>query len=83
MSHFDVGGAERVAVNIAKSQTEGFEYHVVELIRAHSAFTKVFIKELEDAGIKYHRGWCQRCIFIICLSVSPQLPFRCGLSFCF
>ena len=34
----------------------GFEYHVVELIRAHSAFTKVFIKELEDAGIKYHRG---------------------------
>lgn len=56
MSHFDVGGAERVAVNIAKSQTEGFEYHVVELIRAHSAFTKVFIKELEDAGIKYHRG---------------------------
>lgn len=50
MSHFDVGGAERVAVNIAKSQTEGFEYHVVELIRAHSAFTKVFIKELEDAG---------------------------------
>mgnify|MGYP001521766187 FL=1 len=56
VSHFDVGGAERVAVNIAKSQTEGFEYHVVELIRAHSAFTKVFIKELEDAGIKYHRG---------------------------
>ena len=31
VSHFDVGGAERVAVNIAKSQTEGFEYHVVEL----------------------------------------------------
>ena len=23
VSHFDVGGAERVAVNIAKSQTEG------------------------------------------------------------
>lgn len=46
-----------MAVNIAKSQTSDFEYHVVELIHAHSAFTKVFIKELEDTGIKYHRGF--------------------------
>ena len=57
ISHFDVGGAERVAVNIAKSGTEGFEYHVVELIRARSTFTRVFIRELEDAGIRYHRAY--------------------------
>ncbi len=57
ISHFDVGGAERVALNIAKSESEGFEYHIVELIRAHSPFTKVFIKELEACGIKYHRGF--------------------------
>ena len=48
VSHLDVGGAERVAVNIAESATEGIEYHVVELIRAHGAFTKVLIKELQD-----------------------------------
>lgn len=56
VSHFDVGGAERVAVNIAKSRTEGYEYHVVELLRAHSQFTKVFTKELDEAGISYHRA---------------------------
>ena len=56
ISHFDVGGAERVAVNIAKSKTEGFEYHVVELIRARSRVTPVFIAELDDAGIRYHRA---------------------------
>ena len=44
VSHFDVGGAERVAVNIAKSRTEGYEYHVVELLRAPSQFTKVLTK---------------------------------------
>lgn len=56
VSHFDVGGAERVAVNIAKSRTEGYEYHVVELLRAHSQFMKVFTKELDEAGIRYHRA---------------------------
>ena len=57
ISHFDVGGAERVAVNIAKSRSEGFEYHVVELIRARSQFTRVFIDELEATGIRYHRAF--------------------------
>ena len=46
ISHFDVGGAERVAVNIAKSKTADMEYHVVELVRARSLFTRVFIREL-------------------------------------
>lgn len=56
ISHFDVGGAERVAVNIARSGTEGYEYHVVEIVRAHSAYTRVFIDELKSVGIRYHRA---------------------------
>ena len=32
ITHFDIGGAERVAVNIAKSQTTGMEYHLVEVV---------------------------------------------------
>ncbi len=56
VTHFDVGGAERVAVNIAKSRTEGCEYHIVELVHARSQFTKVFINELREAGIRYHRA---------------------------
>lgn len=64
ISHFDVGGAERVAVNIAKSDNPQIEYHVVELIRAHSPFTRVFINELQQAGISYHR-------FIV-----PQIHFH-------
>lgn len=55
ISHFDVGGAERVAVNIAKSDNPEIEYHVVELIRARSSFTQTFVEELREAGIKYHR----------------------------
>lgn len=55
ISHLDVGGAERVAVNIAKSVSPGFEYHVVEVVRAHSPFTRTLLQELREAGIAYHR----------------------------
>lgn len=51
-----MGGAERVAVNIARSSTPGIEYHVVELIRTRSEFTSQFIGELRSCGIKYHRA---------------------------
>lgn len=56
ISHFDMGGAERVAVNIARSESPQFEYHVVEVLRAHSGFTATFIDELHEAGITPHRG---------------------------
>ena len=51
-----MGGAERVAVNIASSKSPDFEYHIVEVVRAHSQFTDTFIDELRTAGIKYHRA---------------------------
>lgn len=56
ISHFDMGGAERVAVNIARSGNPAIEYHVVELIRTRSEFTSRFIEEMRSAGIKYHRA---------------------------
>lgn len=56
ISHFDVGGAEKIAVNIAKSGNPKIEYHIVEVIRANTPFTKVFIEELQKSGIKYHRA---------------------------
>ena len=57
ISHLDVGGAERVAINMAESPTEGISYHVVELIRAHGAFNKVLTAELRVHHIRYHRGF--------------------------
>lgn len=56
ISSLGMGGAERVALSIALSRTEGFEYHIVEVIRGHTDYTDVFIKELESKGIKYHRS---------------------------
>ena len=57
ITHFSLGGAERVAANIAESQTNGMEYHVVEIMRGRTAYTPKFIGELEKAGVRCHRSW--------------------------
>ena len=57
ITHFSLGGAERVAANIAESQTHGMEYHVVEILRGRTAYTPKFIAELEQAGVRCHRSW--------------------------
>ena len=57
ITHFSLGGAERVAANIAESQTHGMEYHVVEIMRGRTAYTPKFIAELENAGVHCHRSW--------------------------
>lgn len=56
ISHFELGGAERVAINIAKSRNEQFSYHVVEVQRGCSAFSFQLMEEMERAGIVYHRS---------------------------
>ncbi|MGN0282404.1 MAG: glycosyltransferase [Prevotella sp.] len=56
ISHFDLGGAERVAASIAKSETDGIEYHVVEMMRGSSAFTSEFVRELQACGVVCHRS---------------------------
>ena len=57
ITHISLGGAERVAANIAESQTPGMEYHVVEIMRGRTAYTPKFIGELEKAGVRCHRSW--------------------------
>lgn len=56
ISHFDLGGAERVAINIAKSKNKDFEYHVIEVAHGNSSFTPVLINELEAGSVIYHRS---------------------------
>lgn len=52
----DLGGSERVAINIAKHKDNDVEQHIVELMRGNSAFTEGIISELEENGIPYHRS---------------------------
>jgi len=52
-----MGGAERVAANIAMSDYWEVEYHVVEVMRGRSAFTQELISELKAAGVICHRSW--------------------------
>jgi len=56
ITHFDMGGAERVAASIAKSPAADMEYHVLEVVRGRSAYTKVFIGELRQGGVRCHRA---------------------------
>ncbi len=56
ISRLDVGGAERVAISIAKSQTSGCVHHIVELQRGHGEYTKELIAELQQCGIHLHRS---------------------------
>ena len=56
ISHIDIGGAERVAINIAKSKNPEFEYHVVEVVRSDSEFARQLTKELESSNVYVHRS---------------------------
>lgn len=56
ISHFDIGGAEKVAFNIAKSHNPDIEYHIVEVIRGTSEFSEKFIQEAEINNIPIHRS---------------------------
>jgi glycosyltransferase involved in cell wall biosynthesis len=56
ISHFEIGGAERVAISISKSRNPDIEYHVVEVLRGRGQFAANFIPELKEAGIIYHRS---------------------------
>lgn len=63
VTHFDLGGAERVALNIAESVSPGVECHLVEVVRAHSAYTPQFINEMREHGIYYHRAFVPQYSF--------------------
>ena len=56
ISHYELGGAERVAMDIAQSGSKDFEYHLVEVIRGRSPFTRELLEEMRAGGIRYHRS---------------------------
>lgn len=56
ISRFDIGGAERVALNISKSRSKDIKYHLIEVAAADSGYTVQFIKEAEDNGVTVHRA---------------------------
>lgn len=56
ITSFDLGGAERVALNIVESPNKNFEYHLVEVVRGRSEFTKGILDELERHNVTYHRA---------------------------
>lgn len=55
ITHFDLGGAERVAANIAKSPSADVDYHVVEVLRSRTPYARDFAEELKRNGIAIHR----------------------------
>lgn len=56
IAHAALGGAERVALNLATSQSTQIEYHVVEVLRGNDSVTQGLLAELKDAGVKVHRS---------------------------
>lgn len=54
VSSFDIGGAERVAFNIAKSKSSEFEYHLFEVYHSDSRFAQQVRQELRTEGIRFH-----------------------------
>lgn len=67
ISHFDLGGAERVAINIAKSKSPEFQYYLFEVVKGNSLFTTELKKELEKNGIKYYSSPFKNKKTAICL----------------
>lgn len=49
----DLGGSERVAINIAKSTNENFSYYVVEVKKGCSHFNEYIKKELRESDVQY------------------------------
>ena len=76
ISHFDMGGAERVAANLAMAP--GVEAHVVEIMRGRSSFTHGFISELTAAGVHIHRAWMPdiRWHFVVERLTALLFPLR-------
>ena len=83
LSHFDVGGAEKIAINIAKSKSPEIEYHIVEVIRSRTPFSNVFVREMQDAGIKYHRAFFPEIEFHYLFERIASLVFPLWFFFVF
>lgn len=67
ISSLDLGGAERVAINIAKSKNPNFRYHLFEVVKGTSDFSCSLKKELKENGIVYHCSPFKNTKIAICL----------------
>lgn len=67
ISSFDMGGAERVAINIAQSTTPGYKYYLVEVVKGHSDFTTQLKQEFQEHGITYFCSPFQNKKIALCL----------------
>ena len=56
VTNFDLGGSERVAINIAKAKRNAIEYHIIEVCKGNSQFSKELIQEIIKSNIKPHRS---------------------------
>ena len=66
ITHFDQGGAERVAVNIAKSRSSVFRYHIVEVAKTSGEFRSRFLKECNDCNITVYKSFvCNKKLAIL------------------
>lgn len=54
ISSIDIGGAEQVAFNIAKYSSSDIDYHIVEVVKSNSEFSKKIKDDLKERGIKFH-----------------------------
>ena len=54
ITNFDLGGSERVALNIAKSDSKDFQYHIVEIVKTSGEFRKKILRECKDSGVVVH-----------------------------
>ncbi len=54
ISHFDLGGAERIAANIAESNNPKFEYHLIEVEKSKGEYRDDFLNELRIHKVKLH-----------------------------
>lgn len=56
ITSLDLGGAERVAINLSKSENKSLKFHLVEVVRGNSDFTSKLIEEINQEHIFIHRG---------------------------
>ena len=83
VTNFDLGGSERVAINIAKAKRNAIEYHIIEVCKGNSQFSKELIQEIIKSNIKPHRSIISnhklgiiffpfRLFYLIC-KLKPQI----------
>ncbi len=56
ISKFDLGGAERVALNISKSSSCLYQYHLIEVAKLRSRYSSDFIQEAIDSNVLVHES---------------------------